>query len=92
MTLAKHKLRKRVYDVSPIDPDRFYRKSEIIRRRFFGYGASQFDELIRKKELPALINPTLGDSRRASGLYGRTILKAQADIEAKAAARAKAEF
>jgi hypothetical protein len=91
MTVAQHKLRKRVYDVNPIDPHRFYRKAEIIRRRFFGYGASQFDEMVRKKALPALINPTLGDSRRASGLFGKTILETQAKIEAKAAARTKAK-
>jgi hypothetical protein len=71
--------------VRPIDPDRFYRKAEILRRRLFGYSVTQFDEKVRAKEIP-LIN--LSDSGKARGLFGRTILKLQAEIEAKASRKA----
>jgi hypothetical protein len=83
MTIPQHKLkRKRVEDNRPIDPDRFYRKSEIIRRRFFGVGASGFDDF----HFPLIkLHPPNG---KASGMFGRTIIKLQQEIEARAAAKA----
>jgi hypothetical protein len=82
---TKHRDDRQIDDARPIDPDRFYRKAEIIRRRFFGYGVSQFDEKIKKGELPPLIS--LSETGRASGLYGRIIINLQEELEAKAAAK-----
>jgi hypothetical protein len=59
----KHLDDRQIDDARPIDPDRFYRKA-VIRRRFFGYGVSQFDQKIKKGELPPLIS--LSETGRAS--------------------------
>ena len=71
--------------VLPIDPDRFYRKSEIVQRRFYGYGPTQFEEKVKVGEIDPLIS--LSDSGRATGQIGRTILEWQARRSAKAAQR-----
>jgi hypothetical protein len=63
------------HDVLPIDPDRFYRKSEMIQRRFYGYGPTQFDEKVKAGEIELV---SLSDTGRGIGALGRTILAWQA--------------
>jgi hypothetical protein len=71
------------HDLLPIDPDRFYRKSEIIQRRFYGYGPTQFDEKVKAGEIELL---SLSESGRGVGAFGRTILAWQAARPARKSA------
>jgi predicted DNA-binding transcriptional regulator AlpA len=71
----------------PLNPDWFYRLSDGYR--YFGYRPTTLDEKIQKGEIPAPI--ALSDTGRARGWFGRTILKWQAEREAKAKATGKGE-
>jgi len=71
------------HDVLPIDPDRFYRKSELIQRRFYGYGPTQFDEKVKAGEIELV---SLSDTGRGIGALGRTILAWQAARTARRSA------
>jgi hypothetical protein len=85
--MPKPKRRHRIVDdTQPIRPDHFYRKSEVVRRRLLGYSSPSTVDL--KIEAGEIDRPVaLSETGRATGWYGRTILKIQQAREAKAAAK-----
>jgi hypothetical protein len=88
MTLSKKKINERHSrtDEHPLNADWFYRLSD--RPKYFGYGLSVIPDKIEVGEIPPLVS--LSDSGRGKGWFGRTILRWQAEREAKADEKAAA--
>jgi hypothetical protein len=64
----------------PLVPDRFYRRGEVVANRYLGYGHTQLEEKIRAGEIEPPI--ALSKSGRATGWFGRYLIKRQAELEA----------
>jgi hypothetical protein len=62
-------------DITPINPDYFYRKFE--GPKYFGLAPSALDEAIKVGLIPAPYSPTGGVGSRALGWHGRVILEHQ---------------
>jgi hypothetical protein len=67
---------------TPLVPDRFYRKGEVVANRYFGVGSTQLEEKIKGGEIEPPI--PLSESGHACGWFGRYIIKWQAEREAAA--------
>jgi hypothetical protein len=79
------KANRRRREFEPLHADRFYRKAEVVANRYLGYGPTQLDQNIANGEIEPPI--ALSESGRASGWFGRYLIKKQTELEAKAAAK-----
>jgi predicted DNA-binding transcriptional regulator AlpA len=68
-------------ETADIAADRFYRRVEVIRNRYFGVGNTALEELIKK----GTISPPVKLGHRIVGWFGRDLIENQRRLQQEAA-------
>ena len=67
------------YQFIPLYEDRFYRRNEVVKHRYLGLGNTALEAKIKS----GAIDPPISLGGRATGWFGRTLIKLQSQFAVK---------